>query len=152
VTGYDVLALSAPDLSDVPRGIAAIVLYALLGLVLMVLAFYVIDWTTPGKLRDFVRGGYPNAALITGSGLIAMALVVVVAIWHSYGDLGQGLATTAIYGVVGIVVQAAAVRFLELVVNINIGDSLKREVFTSEAWVVAAAHLAIGLVVAVSIS
>lgn len=150
MTSY--LALSAPDLSGVPEGIAAIVLYALLGLVLMVLAFYVIDWTTPGKLRDFVRGGYPNAALITSSGLLAMALVVVVAIWQSFGDLGTGLATAAIYGVVGIVVQALAVRFLELVVNINIGESLQREAFTSEAWVVAGAHLAIGLVVAASIS
>lgn len=141
----------ALSLDTIGTGVAAIALYAILGTLLMVVGFYAIDWTTPGPLRQFVRAGNPNAALITAAGLVAMALVIVVAIWASSGDLVTGLATSAIYGLVGIVVQAASVRFLEIVVNIDIGESLARPNFTADALVVAGAHLAIGLVVAVAI-
>lgn len=144
--------LAAPAAFDgLGTGAAAIVLYALLGLVLMVLAFFVIDWTTPGPLRSYVRGGHPNAAIIAGSGMVAMALVVVTAIWTSHGGLLEGIVHTVVYGVLGIVVQALAARLLEVVLDINVGASLERQVFTSEAAMVAATYLALGMIVAVAI-
>ena len=50
-------------------GIGAIAAYAVIGLALMLAGFYVIDWTTPGKLSQLVRDGRPNAAVVTASGL-----------------------------------------------------------------------------------
>ena len=47
---------------------------------LMILGFFVIDWTTPGPLRDLVRSGRPNAAAVAASGVVSMAFIVVLAI------------------------------------------------------------------------
>lgn len=48
--------------SIVAHGAAAIWLYAAVGFVLMTLGFFVLDWTTPGPLRQMVRAGLPNCA------------------------------------------------------------------------------------------
>lgn len=66
------------------RGIGAILLYAVAGSLLMLLGFYAIDLTTPGKLSMLVRTGMPNAVIVTAAGLLAMSLIVVVAIHHRF--------------------------------------------------------------------
>ena len=50
------------------RGVGAILLYAVLGVLLMLVGFWAIDLTTPGKLNRMVREGLPNAVLVTGAG------------------------------------------------------------------------------------
>jgi hypothetical protein len=56
-----------------------------------------------------------------------------------------------IFGLAGVVVQAVAVRILEWVTGIDIGDVLAAEERRPQAFVVCAAHIALGLVVAVAI-
>jgi uncharacterized membrane protein YjfL (UPF0719 family) len=147
-----VLALAPGFIGSVANGVGAIVLYALLGLVLLLLGFYAIDLTTPGKLNRLVRTGRPNAVLVTAAGLLSMAFIVVVAIFNASGSLGEGLLATLIFGLVGIIVQAVAVRLLEWVTGIDIGGVLADDAVRPEARVVCAAHLALGLIVAVAIS
>ncbi|WP_199440707.1 DUF350 domain-containing protein [Umezawaea beigongshangensis] len=134
------------------RGVGAIALYAVVGLLLMVVGFYAIDWTTPGKLSVLVRTGAPNAVIVTAAGLFSMALIVVVAIYSSAGRLDEGLLSALIFGFVGIVVQVLAVRLLEWVTRLDIGPLIESEKFAPASVVVAAAHIALGLVVAVAIS
>jgi uncharacterized membrane protein YjfL (UPF0719 family) len=147
-----VLSLNPGFWSGIGNGLGAIVLYAILGLLLMILGYYAIDLTTPGPLTQLVRSGHPNAVTVSAAGLVSMALIVVVAIYHSSGRLGEGLLSALIFGFVGIIVQAIAVRVLEWVGRIDIGGLLKAEKFTPVSLFVAAAHLALGLVVAFSIS
>jgi uncharacterized membrane protein YjfL (UPF0719 family) len=147
-----VLALEPGFVGVVATGIGAIVLYALLGLLLLLVGFYAIDLTTPGKLNQLVRSGRPNAVSVTAAGLLSMAFIVVVAIYNSGGRLAEGLLGTLIFGLIGVVVQAVAVRVLEWVTGIDIGGVLAAEAPRPEARVVCAAHLALGLVVAVAIS
>jgi uncharacterized membrane protein YjfL (UPF0719 family) len=132
-------------------GVGAIVLYALVGLLLVLLGFYAIDLTTPGKLNQLVREGRPNAALVTGAGMVSMAFIVVVSIFASSGRLAEGLIASLIFGLVGIVAQAVAVRLLEWVTRIDIGGLLAAQQLRPQAFVVSAAHIALGLVVAVAI-
>jgi uncharacterized membrane protein YjfL (UPF0719 family) len=146
------LALSSGFGSALGRGILAIVLYAIVGLILLLLGFYAIDWTTPGKLTVLVREGKPNAVAVTASGLISMALIIVVAIVSAGGNLDDGLLTALVFGLVGIATQVIGVRILEWVTRIDIGTLLHKETYDPVALVVAAAHLALGLVVAVAIS
>lgn len=146
-----VLALSPGFVGVVGGGLAAIVLYALLGLVMMILGFYAIDLTTPGKLHQLVREGRPNAVVVTGAGMISMAFIVVVAIYGASGRLADGLLATLVYGLVGIVVQAVAVRILEWVTGIDMTVLMESRELRPESRVVCAAHLALGLVVAVAI-
>ena len=138
-------------LSVIGRGIGAILLYAVLGVLLMLLGFYAVDLTTPGPLNRQVRAGAPNAVLVTASGMVATAFIVVVAIYSSSGDLLQGLLASLIFGIVGIVGQVLGARLLEWVTGIDVGEVLAADVLRPQAYVVAAAHLALGLVVAVAI-
>ena len=139
-------------LASLGQGIGAIALYAVIGLVLMLAGFYVIDWTTPGKLTQLVREGRPNAAVVTASGLFSLAFIVVVAIYFSPAKLSDGLVTSLIFGVVGIVAQVVVMRIFEFAMRIDIGAMLAAEKFTPASIVVAAANVALGLVVAVAIS
>ncbi|GLZ32558.1 DUF350 domain-containing protein [Lentzea sp. NBRC 105346] len=146
------LALDPGFGSAIGRGVGAIALYAVVGLILMVFGFYAIDWTTPGKLSLLVRGGCPNAVIVTAAGMFSMALIVVVAIYSSAGKLDEGLLSSLIYGLVGIIVQVGAVRLLEWITRLDIGGLIEDKNFAPASVVVASAHVALGLVVAVAIS
>ncbi|QTR05725.1 DUF350 domain-containing protein [Saccharothrix algeriensis] len=146
------LALDPGFGSAIGRGVGAIALYAVVGLVLMVVGFYAIDFTTPGKLSGLVRAGAPNAVIVTSAGLVSMALIVVVAIYNAAGKLDEGLLTALIFGFAGIVVQVLAVRLLEWVTRLDIGSLIESDRFAPASVVVASAHVALGLVVAVAIS
>jgi uncharacterized membrane protein YjfL (UPF0719 family) len=146
------LALDPGFGSTIGRGIGAIALYAVVGLILMVVGFYAIDFTTPGQLSSLVRTGKPNAVIVTAAGLFSMALIIVVAIYSSEGKLTEGLLYSLIFGFVGIIVQVLAVRLLEWVTRLDIGRLIESETFAPASVVVASAHVALGLVVAVAIS
>lgn len=138
-----------PDLGE---GTGAIALYAVVGVVLMLVGFYAIDFTTPGKLSDLVRTGKPNAVIITASGMLSMAFIVVTAIVSSFSDLTAGLISAIVWGLVGIVAQVLAVRLLEWTTRLNVGATIESEKFAPASVVVAAVHLALGLIVAAAVS
>jgi hypothetical protein len=133
------------------RGVGAIVLYAIVGLVLMVIGFYAIDLTTPGPLRKMVDVGKPNAIVVAAAGMVSMALIVVLAIYASSGKLVEGLVGSAIFGLVGIVAQVVMMRIATLVIGIDMDALFQRDEFNYESLMVAAAQFALGLVVAVAI-
>ena len=54
------LALQTEFWQQLGRGAAAIVLYAIAGLVLIVIGFFAVDLSTEGDLRKLVREGRPN--------------------------------------------------------------------------------------------
>jgi uncharacterized membrane protein YjfL (UPF0719 family) len=146
-----IVALGPDYWSVLGHGAAAIALYAIIGLALMVLGFFVLDWTTPGPLRTLVQAGRPNAAAIAASGVVSLAFIVVLAIYSSSGDLVGGLVKTLVFGLLGIVAQAISVRIVELVMGIDIGPVLAAERYTPEALVVVGAHFGLGLIVAAAI-
>jgi Domain of Unknown Function (DUF350) len=137
--------------SVIGRGIGAILLYAVIGVLLMLIGFWGVDITTPGKLNRLVRDGKPNAVIVTAAGMVSMAFIVVVAIYTSSGLLVEGLLASLIFGLVGIIAQVGGVRLLEWITGIDIGAVLAADRMSPQAYVVGAAHLALGLVVAVAI-
>jgi uncharacterized membrane protein YjfL (UPF0719 family) len=145
------VALGPDYWSYLGHGASAIALYAIIGLALVVLGFFVLDWTTPGPLRTLVQAGRPNAAAIAASGVVSLAFIVVLAIYSSSGELIDGLVNTVVFGVLGIVAQAFSVRIVELVTGIDIGRVLAAERYTPEVLVVVAAHFGLGLIVAAAI-
>ncbi|MFC9898253.1 DUF350 domain-containing protein [Nocardia sp. NPDC127579] len=133
------------------EGVGAIILYAIVGLVLMLIGFYAIDLTTPGRLRGLVAAGKPNAIVVTAAGLISMAFIVVIAIFTSGGALLEGLLASTVFGLVGIAAQVISVRVLERAIGIDIGKAMHSDTFSPSSLVVAAAHFALGLVVAFAV-
>jgi hypothetical protein len=145
------VALESGYWNSLGTGVGAIVLYAIVGLALMLVGFYAIDLTTPGKLRALVAEGKPNAVIVAAAGMVSMALIVVLATYASAGKLSEGLIAASIYGLVGIIAQVISVRVIERALGIDIGAALASDVYTTEVLVVAAAHFALGLVVAFAI-
>jgi hypothetical protein len=88
---------------------------------------------------------------VSASGLVSMALIVVVAIYISGGGLLTGVINTVVYGLVGIVAQVLVVRGLEAVSRLDVGACLHDEYYTPVSAMIAGMHLALGLVVAVAI-
>ena len=144
--------LLTPDFFPTLFGnIGLIALYAVIGALLMYAGYFAIDLTTPGDLRGLVREGRPNAVVVAASGLVSMALIVVVAIYISGGGLLAGTINTLVYGLVGIVAQVLVVRGLEAVSRLDVGACLHDEYYTPVSAMIAGMHLALGLVVAVAI-
>jgi hypothetical protein len=133
------------------RGVGAIVLYAIVGLVLMLIGFYAIDLTTPGPLRKMVDAGKPNAIVVAAAGMVSMALIVVLAIYASSGKLLEGLVGSAIFGLVGIIAQVVMMRIATMVIGIDMDALFDADEFNYESLMVAAAQFALGVVVAVAI-
>ncbi len=133
------------------RGAGAIVLYSIVGLVLMVVGFYAIDLTTPGPLRKMVDAGKPNAIIVSAAGMVSMALIVVLAIYASSGKLVEGLVGSAVFGLVGIIVQVVMMRIATLVIGINMDELFNADEFSYDSLMVAASQFALGIVVAVAI-
>jgi len=126
-------------------------LYAVVGLVLMLVGFYAIDLTTPGPLRRMVDAGKPNAIVVSAAGMVSMALIVVLAIYSSSGKLAEGLIASATFGLVGIIAQVVMMRIATAVIGINMHELFEADEFHYEALMVAAAQFALGIVVAVAI-
>jgi uncharacterized membrane protein YjfL (UPF0719 family) len=142
----------APDFwSTVGVNIGLIAVYAVIGAVLMYIGYFAIDLTTPGDLRGLVREGRPNAVVVAAAGLVSMALIIVTAIYISFGSFLGGILNTSIYGLVGIIAQVLAVRWLEAVARLDVDGCLHDDRFTPDSAMIAAMHLALGLVVAVAI-
>src|SRR5271156_3393157 len=137
-------------LTTLGRGAGAIVLYAVVGLVLMLVGFYAIDLTTPGPLRRMVDAGKPNAIVVSAAGMVSMALIVVLAIYSSSGKLAEGLIASATFGLVGIIAQVVMMRIATAVIGINMHELFEADEFHYEALMVAAAQFALGIVVAVA--
>lgn len=138
-------------LNALGRGVGAIILYSIVGLVLMLIGFYAIDLTTPGPLRKMVDAGKPNAIIVAAAGMVSMALIVVLAIYSSSGKLVEGLVASAVFGLVGIAVQVGMVRIATLVIGLDMHALFDDDEFNHESLLVAAAQFALGVVVAVAI-
>jgi hypothetical protein len=133
------------------RGAGAIVLYAIVGLVLMLIGFYAIDLTTPGPLRKMVDAGKPNAIIVAAAGMVSMALIVVLAIYASSGKLLEGLVGSAIFGLVGIIAQVVMMRIATMAIGIDMDRLFNADEFSYDALMVASSQFALGIVVAVAI-
>jgi uncharacterized membrane protein YjfL (UPF0719 family) len=139
--------LSLPEILG--RGLLAIVLYALLGVLLLLLGYFVVDLTTPGKLTAVIRTERnPNAAMLAASGVGAVALVIVAAIFTSGGQLLEGLTETLIFGVVGILAQAAAIFAFDRVIGMDVESLLGEPRLSPAAVLVGVTRVAIGLITA----
>ncbi|MET8139836.1 DUF350 domain-containing protein [Sphaerisporangium sp. NPDC005288] len=146
------IALAGPLGEALGRGALAILAYAVLGVLLMIAGFYVIDLATPGRLSKVIQQDRnPNAALLTSSGLSAVGLIVAASIWSSGGALQEGLLATLVFGVTGIVVQALGMLLFDRVAGISVRDLVREPGLQPGAVLLAVTHVAIGLITAVAV-
>ena len=146
------LAIDSEYWSALGNGAGSILAYAVLGLALLVVGFYAIDLATPGRLSVIIRDERnPNATMLAACGVFAVSLIVVAAIWSSGGRLIEGLISTLVFGVVGIVAQVVAAFAFNVLVRIDVRRLVHEPALQPAAVLLGVTNVAIGLVTAISV-
>lgn len=137
---------------DLLDGLVGGLAYGAVGLALMTLGYVLVDVATPGKLRDLIwERRNANAALLLVSGLIGVGVILTTAIVASEGNLGQGLVYTVSYGVLGLVLMSLSFLLIDLITPTKLGEVFSAENLHPAAWVSAAAHVVISVIIAAAI-
>jgi uncharacterized membrane protein YjfL (UPF0719 family) len=125
--------------------------YSGVGLVVLVVGFYVLDLLTPGKLGHLVMEGNPGAGLLAATGLASLGLILYFAI-HFTGAGWDGLDDAAIFGLVGVVVQAVGFFVLDMVIPGKLGDHCFNPTLHPAAYVTAGIQVSVALIVCASLT
>ncbi|MGC4895429.1 DUF350 domain-containing protein [Micromonospora sp. DT31] len=140
-------------LGDLLDGAWQSIVFGIVGVALMAAGFLLVDLLTPGKLRELIwvrRNG--NAALLLAANQVGIAGIVFTAILTSYSSFTKGLASTVVFGLVGLLVMALAFLVLDLLTPGRLGDVIAADERHPAAWVSAATHFGAALIVCACIA
>ncbi|MBD0843789.1 MULTISPECIES: DUF350 domain-containing protein [unclassified Streptomyces] len=140
-------------MSDIVNGLGRAGAYGALGLVLLVLGIVLIDVLTPGKLGRLIwEERNRNAAVLLSSALLGVGGIVFTSIWTTYDNFGKGLASTAAFGVLGLVMMALAFLVVDLITPGRLGVTLVEAEHHPAVWVTASCNLAVSAILSASIA
>jgi uncharacterized membrane protein YjfL (UPF0719 family) len=147
-----VLAFSDGFGTALGKGAGAIAAYTALGLVLLLIGFFAVDVTTPGRLTSIIKTGRnANATLLAVCGMAAVGLVVAASIYGSGGRLLEGLIATLVWGLVGIVGQQLAVTIVRLLLGVDVAALMAKEKLEPSAILLGATQVTVGFITAISV-
>jgi uncharacterized membrane protein YjfL (UPF0719 family) len=140
-------------LHDLLSGAGRSLVFGLVGIGLMAVGYLLVDLLTPGKLRDliFVERN-PNAGLLLAANQLGIAAIVFTAIFTSYDDFGEGLASTVLFGLIGIVIMGVAFLVLDLMTPGKLGEVICAPERHPAALVSAASHFGAALIICACIA
>ncbi|MEV5751969.1 DUF350 domain-containing protein [Actinoallomurus sp. NPDC052308] len=134
------------------KGAGAIAAYTAVGLVLLLIGFFAVDVTTPGRLTSIIRHGRnTNAALLAVCGIVGVGLVVASSIYASGGRLSEGLIATLVWGLVGIVAQQIGFLIIRVLLRVDVAALMAAESLEPSAVLLGATQITIGLITAVAV-
>ncbi|KAB1911265.1 DUF350 domain-containing protein [Micromonospora sp. AMSO31t] len=140
-------------LGDLLNGAWQSIVFGVVGVALMAAGFLLVDLLTPGRLRELIwvrRNG--NAALLLAANQLGIAGIVFTAVLTSYSSFGKGLASTVVFGLVGLLVMALAFLVLDLLTPGRLGDIICADEPHPAARVSAATHFGAALIVCACIA
>ncbi|GAB4047597.1 DUF350 domain-containing protein [Catellatospora paridis] len=138
---------------DLVTGAWQSVVFGIAGICLMAVGFVVVDLLTPGRLRELIwHQRSSNAALLLAANQLGIALIVFTAIFTSYEDFGKGLASTVIFGILGIGLMALAFLALDWLTPGRLGEMIAEIEPHPAAKVTAATHFGAALIVCACIA
>lgn len=141
------------SLSDIVNGLGRATAYGALGVVLLMLGMVLVDVLTPGRLgRQIWEERNRNAAVLLSSALLGIGGIVFTSIWTTYDDFGKGLVSTAVFGVLGLVMMAVAFLLVDLVTPGRLGATLVEPEPHPAVWVTASCNIAVSAIIAASIA
>jgi uncharacterized membrane protein YjfL (UPF0719 family) len=140
-------------LQDLLEGAGRSIVFGLVGIGLMAIGYLLVDLLTPGKLRDliFVERN-PNAGLLLAANQLGISAIVFTAIFTSYDSFGQGLASTVIFGLIGIVIMGLAFLVLDMMTPGKLGEVICAPERHPAAMVSAASHFGAALIICACIA
>ncbi|ROT31378.1 DUF350 domain-containing protein [Micromonospora sp. HM5-17] len=129
------------------------IVFGVVGIALMAVGFLLVDALTPGRLRELIwirRNS--NAALLLIANQLGIAGIVFTAILTSYTDFTKGLASTILFGLVGLGIMALAFLVLDWLTPGKLGEVICTEEPNPAARVSAAIHFGAALFVCACIA
>ncbi|MER7416760.1 DUF350 domain-containing protein [Micromonospora peucetia] len=127
--------------------------YGAVGVLLMGIGYVLVDLATPGRLNQLIwTERNRNAALLLASNLAGVGIIVVAAIAASEDDFVLGIVGASAYGILGLVIMAAAFVLLDVATPGRLGELLVDPEPHPAVWVSAVVHLATGAIIAAAIS
>ncbi|MFI7608923.1 DUF350 domain-containing protein [Micromonospora sp. NPDC049366] len=140
-------------LEDLLSGAWQSVVFGVVGVGLLAAGFVLVDLLTPGKLRDLIWvQRNRNAGLLLTANQLGVAAIVFTAILTSYSDFAKGLASTVLFGLLGLGVMALAFFVLDLLTPGRLGEIICTDEPHPAARVSAATHFGAALIVCASIA
>ncbi|KIF77905.1 membrane protein [Streptomyces sp. 150FB] len=140
-------------MSDIVNGLGRAGTYGVLGVILLILGIGLVDLLTPGKLgKQIWEERNRNAAVLLSSALLGIGGIVFTSIWTTYDDFGKGLASTAAFGVLGLVMMGLAFLVLDLVTPGKLGATLVDTEPHPAVWITASCNIAVAAIVSASIA
>lgn len=140
-------------LEELLNGAGRSVVFGVVGIGIMALGFVMVDLLTPGKLRDLIwRDRNPNAALLLAANQLGVAIIVFTAIFTSYDSFTLGLASTVVFGIIGVAIMGFAFIVLDWLTPGKLGEVICTPDRHPGATVSAATHFGAALIVAACIT
>jgi uncharacterized membrane protein YjfL (UPF0719 family) len=150
---YLAVEIGNVDVNPVFKGAVATILYFAVGMAVLLVGFYMVDWLTPGKLRRLVFiDRRPNAVVVAGAMYISLTIVIITAIANSYSQLGQGLLGVAVYGLMGVILLGIALLAMHLLIPGDFHEHIDEPTLHPGSFAVALILLAVGGVTAAAVS
>ncbi|HTY34582.1 DUF350 domain-containing protein [Mycobacterium sp.] len=150
---YLAVEIGTVDVNPVLKGAVATILYFAVGMAVLLIGFYMVDWLTPGKLRQLVFiDRRPNAVVVAGAMYISLTTVIISAITNSYSQLGQGLLGVAVYGLMGVILLGIAMLAMHLLIPGSFHEHVDEPELHPGSFAVALILLAVGGVTAAAVS
>jgi uncharacterized membrane protein YjfL (UPF0719 family) len=140
-------------MTNVLHGLLAATAFTVVGVLLLLGGFLLVDLLTPGPLRHQIwseRNG--NAAVFLSSALIGIGAICFTSIITTYDDLLVGLFSTAVFGTLGLLLMAGAFLVVDALTPGRLGEILVDHDRHPAVWVSAATNLAVAAIVCASIS
>ncbi len=135
------------------RGVLATLCYALLGAALLALGLAVLDRLTPGSLLGLVYNDRcANAAVTACAQVAALTTIVTVAVLASDGGLFGGLLVVAVFGLLGVLLQAIGFKVVDVLTPGRLGAILTDPEPHPAVWLTATLMVALGVILAVALS
>ena len=134
-------------------GLLASVAYFFIALLVLALSFVVQDLLTPGRLRDQVFVHHlPNAAVMAGSQLIAIGMVLVAAIATTEPNLVDGIIHVAVYSLLGLTLQTIVMVVVEIAIPGRFRNLVEDRKLRSSTLVLGVLLVVVGAVNAVCLT
>jgi Na+-transporting methylmalonyl-CoA/oxaloacetate decarboxylase beta subunit len=140
-------------LEELLNGAGRSVVFGVVGIGIIALGFVMVDLLTPGKLKDLIwRDRNPNAALLLAANQLGVAIIVFTAIFTSYDSFTLGLASTVVFGIIGVAIMGFAFIVLDWLTPGKLGEVICTPDRHPGATVSAATHFGAALIVAACIT
>ncbi|WZH51257.1 MAG: DUF350 domain-containing protein [Nocardioides alkalitolerans] len=127
--------------------------FAGVGIVLLLVGYFMVDLLTPGRLGQQVFVEHKrDAALVLASTQISLGIIVATAFYTAQGDTWDTLLEATVFGIIGVALLGISFFLLDLLTPGSLAELVVDESDDPAVYVAVALQLAVGLVVAASIT